>query len=194
MKRFIIRIIIILLCLIISHLAKAQRRLPGQIGLQLTAGWGDGYPFIKNSNTAFFGGIALSSYTVKSNKWMGGLEYFQKNYCYKGRAVPLVQITTEGGYYQRLINNRGRDIFLNLGGSALIGYETSNWGVKHFPDGAALENKDGLIGGGAFTLELEAFVADRVIILFSLRERILFGSSTGQFHTQAGIGIKYIIK
>ena len=49
------------------------------------------------------------------------------------------------------------------------------------------------IYGGALTLELETYLTDRVVLLVNARERMLFGSDIGKFHTQVGIGLKFII-
>ena len=54
-------------------------------------------------------------------------------------------------------------------------------------------DKDCFIYGGALTLELEAYLTDRVALLLNARERALFGSDIGKFHTQVGIGVKFII-
>lgn len=87
----------------------------------------------------------------------------------------------------------GKTFFLSLGLSALAGYETSNQGDKLLPDGATLLDKDCFIYGGALTLELETYLTDRVVLLVNARERMLFGSDIGKFHTQVGMGLKFII-
>ena len=61
------------------------------------------------------------------------------------------------------------------------------------PDGSTLTDKDGFVYGGALTLELESYITDRVVLLMNARERCLFGSSVGKFHTQFGIGLKIIM-
>lgn len=86
-----------------------------------------------------------------------------------------------------------KTFFLSLGLSALAGYETSNQGDKLLPDGATLLDKDCFIYGGALTLELETYLTDRVVLLVNARERMLFGSDIGKFHTQVGMGLKFII-
>ena len=43
------------------------------------------------------------------------------------------------------------------------------------------------------TLELEAYLTDRVALLVNARERALFGSDIGTFHMQVGLGLKFII-
>lgn len=86
-----------------------------------------------------------------------------------------------------------KTFFLSLGLSALAGYETSSQGDKLLPDGATLLDKDCFIYGGALTLELEAYLTDRVALLLNARERTLFGSDIGKFHSQVSLGIKFII-
>lgn len=76
---------------------------------------------------------------------------------------------------------------------ALAGYETVNWGDKVLFDGSRLTGKDAFIYGGAVSLEVEAYLADRIVLLMNFRERCLWGGSTGHFHTQYGIGLKFII-
>jgi hypothetical protein len=60
-------------------------------------------------------------------------------------------------------------------------------------DGATLMNQDAFLYGGALTLELETYITNRIVLLLNARERILCGSSTGNFSTQLGAGIKFII-
>ena len=40
---------------------------------------------------------------------------------------------------------------------------------------------------------MEAYLADRIALTVNVRERYLWGGSTGHFHTQYGIGVKFII-
>lgn len=181
------------LCLCISSI-QAQRYLPGQQGLQVTGGTVDGYGFIHGRNVGYHLGAALSTYTMNGNRWVIGGEYLEKHYCYGHCPLPVSQFTAEGGYYYNFLSNRGKDVFFSIGLSGMAGYEVSNWGKKLLSDGATVQNKDAFVGGGAATFEIEAFVTDRIILLLNLRERLLFGSSVGKFHTQIGMGIKYIIR
>ena len=95
---------------------------------------------------------------------MIGGEYLHKKYDYKD--IPVEQFTAEGGYYLKFLSDRRKTFFLSLGLSALAGYETSNRGDKLLPDGATLLDKDCFIYGGALI---------------------------GKFHTQVGMGLKFII-
>lgn len=45
----------------------------------------------------------------------------------------------------------------------------------------------------SLTLDVECYVADRIALLANLRERCLWGGDTRKFHTQFGVGIKFII-
>ena len=103
------------------------------------------------------------------------------------------QFTAEGGYYLKILSDPSKTFLLSLGGSALAGYETSNWGEKILYDGSTLRHKDAFVYGGAITLELETYLSDRVVLLMTGRQRVLWGNSTGHFHTQFGIGLKFII-
>ena len=99
----------------------------------------------------------------------------------------------KGGYYLNFLSDAGKVFFLNLGGSALAGYETVNWSDKILYDGATLKNGDAFVYGCALTLEMELYLADRVALTASLRERFLWGGSLGHCHTQYGIGIRFMI-
>ena len=167
MKRGLFIIMLFALCLHFNQ-ARAQRYLPGMKGLQVTAGMADGVHWNNNTDFAYHIGAAYSVYTKNANRWVIGGEYLHKKYDRK-------------------------TFFLSLGLSALAGYETSNRGDKLLPDGATLSDEDCFIYGGALTLELEAYLTDRVALLLNARERALFGSDIGTFHTQVGIGLKFII-
>ena len=104
----------------------------------------------------------------------------------------IAQYTGEGGYYHTFFSSPGKVLFLNLGVSALLGYETVNGGKKLLDDGAALHRCESFIYGGAATLEAEGYLSDSVVLLFRLRERFVWGGASGRCHCQYGIGVKYI--
>ena len=169
--------------------AHAQRYLPKMQGIEFRGGVVDG--FTNSSN--HYAGIAISTYTKSKDRWVLGAEYMQKMYDYKEVQIPKVQFTAEGGYYYMFLSNYSKSLFFSIGGSALLGYEVSNWGSKLLYDGATLRNKDSFIYGGAITFEIETYLSDKVVLLFNARERIMFGSSIGNFQTQIGMGVKFII-
>ena len=124
----------------------------------------------------FYTGIAMSTYTKHANRWVVGAEYLQKSYGYRDMQIPRAQFTLEGGYFLKFLSDPSKTFFLSIGGSALAGYETVNWGDKQLPDGSLLTTKDAFIYGGAVTLELESYITDRIVLLASIRERCLWGS------------------
>lgn len=186
MKKYLF-VVVALLALVGQ--ANAQRYLPGMRGVELKGGFVDGVQ--KPAN--YYLGVGLSTYTKNGNRWVFGAEYLNKQYEYKNLYIPKAQFTAEGGYYLKVLSDASKTFFLSLGGSALAGYETSRWGDKLLPDGATLRNKDSFIYGGAVTLELETYLSDKVVLLLNARERAVWGSSIGHFHTTFGAGIKFII-
>ena len=72
--------------------------------------------------------------------------------------ISRAQFTAEGGYYLKFLSDPTKTVFLSVGGSALAGYETVNWGERILYDGSRLLAKDAFVYGGAITLELEAYV------------------------------------
>ena len=192
MKRFLFIGILFVLCLHFNQ-AHAQRYLPGMKGLQVTAGIADGVHWNNNTDFAYHIGAAYSVYTTNANRWVIGGEYLHKKYDYTDMQIPVEQFTAEGGYYLKFLSDRRKTFFLSLGLSALVGYETSNRSEKLLPDGSTLLNKDCFVYGGALTLELEVYLTDRIALLANARERALFGSDIGKFHTQVSLGLKFII-
>ena len=192
MKKHIFIMMLFALCLT-SFQAHAQRYLPGMKGLQVTAGMADGVHWNAGSDFAYHIGAAYSVYTKNANRWVIGGEYLHKKYDYKDMRIPVEQFTAEGGYYLKFLSDPTKTVFLSVGGSALAGYETVNWGDRMLFDGSTLLAKDVFVYGGAITLELEAYLTDRIVLLAGIRERVLWGSSLDLFTTQFGLGVKFII-
>lgn len=167
--------------------AHAQRCLPGMRGVELRGG------MVGGSEGNYYLGAGMSVYTKRANRWVFGVEYLRKGYEYRDITVPREQFTAEGGYYLKFFADPSKMFFLSLGGSAMAGYETINGGGRLLPDGARLLEKDRFVYGGALTLELEAYLTDRIVLLANLRERALWGSPVGNFSTTFGLGIKVII-
>lgn len=181
------------LSLFIVEQVQAQRYLPGQKGIQVTGGAVDGFKFKNEDGQAFFGSVALSIYTKNGNRWTFGAEYLQKKHEYKDILIPLSQITAEGGYYYKFLSDPSKTVFFSIGASAMAGYETINWGKELLFDGASITSEDNFLYGGAVSFEIETYLSDKLVLLVNARERILLGSDISKFHTQVGVGIKFII-
>lgn len=80
------------------------------------------------------------------------------------------------------------------GVSALGGYETVNWGKSVLSDGSTLHNGDAFIYGGALNVQADFYLSDKIALTANVKERFVFGNSTGLFHTQYGVGVKFIIE
>lgn len=182
------------LCLVLTDKAHAQRALPGMRGLEIRGGMVDGFHSSdKRNETGYYFGAAMSTYAKNANKWVFGAEYLSRYYPYKDGRIPVAQFTGEGGYYYKFMADGSKTFFFYLGASAMAGYETVNWGDNLLHDGSMIRNKDKFLYGGAITLQVDVYLTDRVILLLTGRERILWGTTTGHFHTQFGLGLKFMI-
>lgn len=186
-------LLVVLLALTVGQ-AKAQRCLPGMKGIQFTAAMTDGFYSKANRNDAGFAfGLAVSTYTKGGNKWVLGAEIMQRYYPYRNTCIPLTQYTAEGGYYYNFFSSPQKIVFLNIGASGMMGYESVNSGKKLLSDGANLRKQESFIYGGTITLEAETYLTDRIVLLLNLRERVLWGSAASNFHLEYGLGIKFIL-
>lgn len=174
--------------------AFAQRCLPQMKGIEVKVGMADGvYNGKKSCKAGYYAGLGFSSYTKGGDKWTYGAEYLQVNQPYRDTSVPIVQITSEFGYSYNFLSDNSKTVLFYIGGTALAGYESVNWGKRTMSDGATLQNKGAFIYGGAVALETEIYLSDVIALTASVKERLVWGNSTGHFHTQFGIGMKFII-
>ena len=60
-------------------------------------------------------------------------------------------------------------------------------------DGATIRNVDGFIYGPILSAAFEVYLCDRLSVSLQVRERCLFGSTVGKFHTEVGVGVKILI-
>lgn len=162
--------------------AFAQRCLPQMKGIEVKVGMAD-----------YYAGLGLSSYTKGGDKWTYGAEYLQVHQPYRNTSVPIAQMTGEFGYSYNFLSDNSKTVLFYIGGTALAGYESVNWGKRTMSDGATLQNKGAFIYGGAVALETEIYLSDAIALTASVKERLVWGNSTGHFHTQFGIGMKFII-
>lgn len=189
MRKVVCIIVTVVSLALFSGRAHVQRCLPGMTGVELRGGSSNG----SRNPLNYYTGFAVSGYTKRANRWVVGAEYLQKNYGYRNVSLPRAQFTAEGGYYLKFPSDPSKTLFLSIGGSAMAGYETVNWGDRILYDGSRLLVKDAFVYGGAITLELETYVTDCIVLLASVRERALWGSPLGVSTTQFGIGLKFII-
>ena len=174
--------------------AFAQRCLPQMKGIEVKVGMADGvYNGKKSCKAGYYVGLGVSSYTKGGDKWTYGAEYLQVNLPYRETSVPIAQMTGEFGYFYNFLSDNCKTVLFYIGGTALAGYESVNWGKRTMSDGATLQNKGAFIYGGAVALETEIYLSDAIALTASVKERLIWGNSTGPFQTQFGIGMKFII-
>ena len=176
--------------------AFAQRNLPGMSAVEVRADMVNGFYPGNSRNCGYNLGVFYS--VIKGNNantWSFGGEYLQtyKPYREKGR-IPIAQFTGEVGYNLRIVSDYSQTFHLYGGLSVLGGYETVNWGKHTLSDGSTLHNGDAFIYGGALTLSADFYLSDKVALTANIKERFVFGNSTGHFHTQYGVGVKFIIE
>lgn len=191
------RILFILTVAVLSLFAGeayAQRDLPGQTGVQFTTGGVNHFLSWKSGGERhYFTSLAFTHINRNRTCWLYGLDYQIKEYTYENKAIPKAQFTGELGYFIPVLSDKGRNVCFRIGLSALGGFETVNWGTSLLPDGAAVTNGDSFIYGGGLTAAFDVYLTDRIIFLLQVKERALFGTDAGNFHTQVGLGVRFII-
>ncbi len=172
--------------------AMAQRNLPGTLAIEIRGGMVDGFYTPHSRNSGYSMGVFYSKLTESSNAWVLGGEYqlTYNPYAEKGR-IPIAQFTGEAGYSLHLLSDYSQTFNVRGGISALGGYETINWGQHSLRDGSKIKNHDAFIYGAAVTLQADIFLTDNLAIGTFLKERVIFGNSTGHFLFQYGVNLKY---
>jgi hypothetical protein len=189
-KKYLLMMAVSFICI---GMADAQRYLPGQLGVEFTGGFADGFKLSEQDGRAFYGNISLSSYTKKGNRWVFSAEYLQKQFEYRAVYFPVTQVTTEAGHYFRFLSDGSKTLSFSIAANAIAGYEALNRGERLLYDGAMLKDKGGFIYGGAISFEIETYLTDRLVLLIRARERIIPGSAINRFQFLIGGGIKIII-
>ncbi len=175
--------------------AMAQRCLPGMSAVEIKADMADGFYTGKSRDCGYSFGVYYSIFKGNANTWSFGGEYLQtyKPYGEKGR-IPVAQFTGEAGYNIHIVSDYSQTFHLYGGVSALGGYETVNRGKSVLKDGSTIKAKDAIVYGGALALQADFYLSDKIALTANVKERFVFGNSTGHFHTQYGVGVKFIIE
>ncbi|MBO9676362.1 MAG: conjugal transfer protein TraO [Sphingobacteriaceae bacterium] len=179
----------IILFFLLPRCIYAQRLLKGQIGLEAVVGVVSDkkplhdYYFIQ-------GGLTVNGKNGSYKFW--GLEYVQKKYAFRDYDIPVESFTTEGGYSFPLLRDWGKNISLNMGLSAVIGYEVFNHGESLLSNGAVIKNKDSFIYGGGLRLTIETYVSDHILLIVQGKAKGVWGTSVEKVRPSAGLGLRYI--
>ena len=169
----------------------AQRLIPKQRGMEFVGS----VPLIKGeklfTNDNFGVGVSLIRYLKRENYAFVLAEYEQQNMPYRSYNVKLKDALLQVGYMHPVLFDRGKNVFLYGGISALGGYEQLNEDKKLLPDGATLLDRSRFVYGGAVHGSVEVFLTDRVLFLVKAQGRFLFGTDVHRFRPAVSAGLRF---
>ena len=169
----------------------AQRLIPKQRGMEFVGS----VPLIKGeklfTNDNFGVGVSLIRYLKRENYAFVLAEYEQQNMPYRSYNVKLKDALLQVGYMHPVLFDRGKNVFLYGGISALGGYELLNEDKKLLPDGATLLDRSRFVYGGAVHGSVEVFLTDRLLFLVKAQGRLLFGSDVHRFRPAVSAGLRF---
>ena len=191
MKLHITMIACVTVAMLFSLPSNAQRLIPKQRGIEVLGS----VPLIKGeklfTGDNFGIGISLTRYLKRENYTFVGVEYEQQNMPYRSYNVKLKDALLQVGYMHPVLSDRGKNVFLYGGISALGGYEELNEDKKLLPDGATLLDRSRFVYGGAVHGSVEVFLTDRVLFLVKMQGRFLFGSDVHRFRPAVSAGLRF---
>ena len=171
--------------------SQAQRLIPKQRGIEVLGS----VPLIKGekpfTGDNFGVGISLTRYLKKENYTFASLGYEQQNLPYRSYNIPMKDILLQVGYMHPVLSDRGKNVFLYGGISALGGYEQLNEDKKLLPDGATLLDRSRFVYGSAVHGSVEVFLTDRVLFLVKAQGRFLFGTDVHRFRPAVSAGLRF---
>ena len=191
MKLHITMIACVTVAMLFSLPSNAQRLIPKQRGIEVLGS----VPLIKGeklfTGDNFGVGISLTRYLKRENYTFVGVEYEQQKMPYRSYNVKLKDALLQVGYMYPVLSDRGKNVFLYGGISALGGYEQLNEDKKLLPDGATLLDRSRFVYGGAVHGSVEVFLTDRVLFLVKAQGWLLFGSDVHRFRPAVSAGLRF---
>ena len=191
MKLHITMIACVTVAMLFSLPSNAQRLIPKQRGIEVLGS----VPLIKGeklfTGDNFGVGISLTRYLKRENYTFVGVEYEQQKMPYRSYNVKLKDALLQVGYMHPVLSDRGKNVFLYGGISALGGYEQLNEDKRLLPDGATLLDRSRFVYGGAVHGSVEVFLTDRVLFLVKAQGRFLFGTDVHRFRPAVSAGLRF---
>ena len=186
------KLCLLLACAVCGFIsANAQRLIPQQKGIEVVAS----VPLIKGEKLFSSGqlgvGVSLTKYLKRENYAFLSAEYEEQSLPYRTYQVPLRDMLLQVGYMQPILSDRGKNIFVYAGGSALGGYEELNDEKSLLPDGASLLDRSRFVYGGAVHSSIECFLSDRLLLVLKAQGRLLLGSDVHRFRPALSAGIRF---
>lgn len=184
MKKYIYTVMLVLIGI---TAAQAQRMLPKQKGLEISAG------VISDDKIGndYYIGAAMTINGKNSNYQLWALEYTHQYHNYKTLRIPQETYCAEGGYSFFLLGDARKNITLNFGITGIVGYETINRGEAMLYDGAKILSEDNFIYGAGGRLTFETYLSDRFVLVLQGRTKVLWGTDLQQFRPSAGLGLRF---
>ena len=190
-KNNIILTVCVAVAMTFSLSSQAQRLIPKQRGIEVVGS----VPLIKDEKFLaadnFGMGASLTRYLGRENYTFVMAEYEQQNMPYRSYNVKLKDALLHLGYMHPVFSDRGKNVFLYSGISALGGYEQLNEGKKLLPDGATLLDRSRFVYGSAVHGSVEVFLTDRVLFLIKAQGRFLFGTDVYCFRPAVSAGLRF---
>ena len=191
MKKKIILSVCAAVAMTFSLPSQAQRLIPKQRGIEVLGS----IPLIKGeklfAGDNFGMGVSLTRYLSRENYNFVMAEYEQHNMPYRSYDVKLKDALLQVGYMHPVLSDRGKNVFLYGGISALSGYEQLNKDKRLLPDGATLLDRSRFVYGGAVHGSVEVFLTDRVLFLVKGQGRFLFGTDVHRFRPAVSAGLRF---
>ena len=168
-------------------IAQAQRMLPKQKGLEVSAG------VLSDDKIGndYYINLAMTINGKKGNYQFWALEYTHQYHSYKDLHIPQETYTAEGGYSLFLLGDARKNITLNAGITGVIGYEAINRGEAMLDDGAKIVSEDNFIYGAGGRLTFETYLSDRFVLVLQGRTKVLWGTDMKQFRPSAGVALRF---
>ena len=191
MKHHITVIVCVTVAMLFSLPSYAQRLIPKQRGIEVL-----GSVTLIKGEKLFTGdnfgvGMSLTRYLKRENYAFVLAEYEQQNMPYRSYNVKLKDALLQVGYMHPVLSDRGKNVFLYGGISALGGYEQLNEDKKLLPDGATLLDRSRFVYGGAVHGSVEVFLTDRILFLVKVQGRFLFGTDVHRFRPAVSAGLRF---
>ncbi len=191
MKKKIILSVCAAVAMALSLPSQAQRLISKQRGIEVVGS----VPLIKGEKFLAAGnfgmGASLTRYLGRENYTFVMAEYEQQNMPYRSYNVKLKDALLQVGYMHPVFSDRGKNVFLYSGISALGGYEQLNEDNKLLPDKATLLDRSRFVYGGAVHGSVEVFLTDRVLFLVKAQGRFLFGTDVHRFRPAVSAGLRF---
>lgn len=181
------------LTLAMSLPTKAQRLVPKQKGIEVVASapLNKGEKLFSKGNWGV--GVSLTRNHKEGSYTFARASYEEQALPYRSYQVPLRDALLQVGYMHPILSDRGKNILLYAGISALGGYEELNEGKPLLPDGARLLDRSRFVYGGTVHGSVECFLTDNILLVLRGEGRLLLDSDLHHFRPALSAGFRFTL-